>query len=165
MSGPLVLIAAVADNGLIGVDGDLPWRLPEDLRRFRALTMGHIVLMGRKTWDSLGKPLPGRDNWVLSRGPDFAPAGARVFHSLDAVLDAAGERPVMVIGGAHVYALTLPLAQRLELTRVNASPKGDTYFPSIDFKQWRETANTPHIADERHAYAYNFVTLERLDPS
>lgn len=161
MKPSLVLVAALADDGLIGVDGDLPWRLPDDLRRFKALTLGHIVLMGRKTWDSLGKPLPGRDNWVLSRDAGFAPEGARVFRTLDDALAAAGERTIMVIGGAQLYGLTLPLAQRLELTRVNAQLPGDTYFPRIDEQDWQELASQAHAADERHAYPYRFVTLVR----
>ena len=156
----LVLIAAVADNGVIGRAGALPWRLPEDLKRFRRLTLGKTVLMGRKTWDSLGKPLDGRANWVLTRVAGFAAPGATVFADLDQAL-AAAEGELMVIGGAELYRQTLPRARRLELTRVHARVEGDTYFPAYASTDWRETAREEHPADQRHAYAHSFVTLER----
>ena len=156
----IVLIAAVAANGVIGRDGGLPWRLPEDLQRFRRLTMGHAMLMGRKTFDSLGKPLPGRDNWVLTRAPGFAPQGVRVFTSLQQALDASP--PVLyVIGGADLYAQVLPIAQRLELTEVHSDIAGDAHFPAFDRSQWREVAREQHDADARHSHPYSFVTLVR----
>lgn len=157
----LILIAAVADNGVIGAAGDLPWRLPEDLRRFKRLTLGHVVLMGRKTWESLGRPLPQRDNWVLTRDPAYAPAGARVFARLEEALTAAGTEPIYIIGGGDLYRQALPLADTIELTRVKAEPAGDTYFPAIDPALWQETAREDHAADDRHASAYSFVTLKR----
>jgi dihydrofolate reductase len=156
----LVLIAAVADNGVIGRAGALPWRLPEDLKRFRRLTLGKTVLMGRKTWDSLGKPLDGRANWVLTRDAGFAAPGATVFADLDQAL-AAAEGELMVIGGAELYRQTLPRARRLELTQVHARVEGDTYFPAYASADWRETAREEHPADQRHAHSYSFVTLER----
>jgi dihydrofolate reductase len=160
MSG-LVLIAAVSDNGVIGREGALPWRLPEDLKRFRRLTLGKTILMGRKTWDSLGKPLDGRDNWVLTRDTTFAPAGARVFHSLEAALaEAQGE--LLVIGGGELYRQALPLARRLELTRVHAKVAGDAHFPVYSETEWREVAREDHAGDERHVYPYSFITLERM---
>ena len=161
MTAPqLILVAAVADNGVIGRDGGLPWRLPADLKHFRKLTMGHTLLMGRKTFDSLGKPLEGRDNWVLTRDPRYAPTGARVFHDLDAALhDAPNE--LYVIGGAELYAHTLPLAARMELTLVHGNIEGDTRFPVYDRSIWRESAREEHAADEKHAHAYSFVTLVR----
>ncbi|MDR3416100.1 MAG: dihydrofolate reductase [Nevskia sp.] len=161
LTAVLTLVAAVAENGVIGRDGGLPWRLPEDLKRFRRLTLGNTVLMGRKTFESLGKPLDGRSNWVLTRQPGFAPAGVRVFHDLETVLAQPPQGQLMVIGGAELYRLTLPLAQRLELTRVHAAVEGDTRFPQFDPAQWREMAREDHPADPRHAWPYSFVTLVR----
>lgn len=161
MTADLTLVAAVGANGVIGRDGALPWRLPEDLKHFRRLTLGNTVLMGRKTYDSLGKPLDGRANWVLTRDPAFAPAGVRVFRQLGEALAAEPQGRLLVIGGGELYRQTLPLAQRLELTLVQAAPQGDAHFPDYDAAQWREAARTDHVADERHPYAYSFVTLVR----
>lgn len=158
----LSLIVAMDRKRLIGRDNALPWKLPDDLKQFKRLTIGKTILMGRKTWDSLGRPLPERQNWVLSRDPGFAPSGARVFASVDAALAAHGDGELMVIGGAELYRQTLPLAQRLYLTEVDASiADGDTWFPDFDRDAWRERASEPHPADERHAYPFRFVTLER----
>ena len=155
------LIVACDDHRLIGRDGALPWRLPNDLKHFKALTLGKTVLMGRKTWDSLGRPLPQRNNWVLTRDAAFCADGARAFGTLPQALAAHREGELMVIGGAELYRQTLPLAQRLYLTRVHASVEGDTWFPDFDATQFVETAREDHPADERHAFAYSFVTLER----
>lgn len=159
------LIVAMDRRGLIGRDGGLPWRLPNDLKHFKRLTVGKTVLMGRKTWESLGRPLPDRHNWVLTRDRAFAPADCRVFHSLDAALAAhaadAASSELMVIGGAELYRQTLPLARRLYLTEVDASLEGDTYFPALDASAWRELSSEAHAADERHPYAYRFRVLER----
>ena len=149
------------ENRLIGAGGKLPWRLPNDLKYFKSLTLGKTVLMGRKTWDSLGKPLPGRNNWVLTREAEFRSAGARTFPTLDAALAAHGEGELMVIGGAELYRQTLPLAHRIYLTSVHARLAGDTWFPEFDARAWREIAREERAADERHAYAYSFVTLQR----
>ncbi len=163
------LVVAMDENGLIGRGGALPWRLPEDLRHFRRLTLGKTVLMGRKTWDSLGKPLEGRRNWVLSRDPAFRPAGAEVFRSLDEAL-AAHERnrghgplphELVVIGGAELYRQALPLARTIHLTRVHATVDGDTHFPPWRESDFRQTEAVHHPADARHAHAYSFITLER----
>ncbi len=162
MKPGLTLVVAVSENGIIGRDGGLPWRLPEDLKHFRRLTLGNTVLMGRKTFESLGKPLEGRANWVLSRDPAYAPAGARVFRDLDAALAAEPQGALLVIGGAELYRQTLSHARRLELTRVHAQVEGDTLFPHYDPAQWHETARRDHAADERHAHAYSFLTLERI---
>ncbi len=159
---PVTLIVAVAENGVIGRDGTLPWRLPEDLKHFRRLTLGNTVLMGRKTWQSLGKPLDGRANWVLTRDPAFSAPGAQVFRDLDAALAQPPQGQLLVIGGAELYRQALPLASRLELTRVHARVEGDTHFPDYDPAQWRETARSDHPADERHAHAYSFLTLDRI---
>ena len=162
MSSPplLTLIAAVAKNGVIGSDNALPWRLPEDLRRFKALTLGHPIIMGRKTWSSLGRPLPGRTNIVISRDPAFPAPGATVVDSLAAALAAcAGARVAFVIGGAEIYRLSLPLAWRLELTEIDRDFPGDTHFPAIDPVAWRETARQRHRAEA--GFDYDFVTYER----
>ncbi|MDP3295106.1 MAG: dihydrofolate reductase [Nevskia sp.] len=161
MSTELTLIAALAQNRVIGRDGDLPWRLPDDLKRFKRLTVGKTVLMGRKTWVSLGRPLPDRDNWVLTRDIAFKPAGATVFASLDQALNAGQGRELVVIGGAELYRQTLPLATRLELTEVLAELEGDTWFPEFDTADWIETASEAHPADERHRFPFRFVTLNR----
>lgn len=160
-SSPLHLIAALGRNRVIGVAGDLPWRLPDDLKRFKALTLGQTILMGRKTWASLGRPLPGRDNRVLSRDPSFHPEGAKVFSTLDAALAQPNGEAVWVIGGGELYASLLPRATRLYLTEVDAAPEGDTWFPAIDPQQWQEIARTPHAADEKHAMAFDFVDYQR----
>lgn len=159
------LIAAIADNEVIGSDNELPWRLPEDFRHFKRTTKGHHVLMGRRTWESLPKrPLPKRVNLVLSSQRDYAAEGARVVRSLAQALElasAAGETELFVIGGARVYAEALPLARRLYITRVHARPEGDARFPTVDWDAWRVTESSPHPADERHAHAFTIETLER----
>lgn len=154
------LVVAMDEADCIGRNGALPWRLPEDLRHFRRLTLGKTILMGRKTWDSLGKPLDGRRNWVLSRDPAFRPAGAEVFATLDEAL-ARGEGELVVIGGAELYRQTLPLARTLHLTRVHARVDGDTTFPAWSPADFRQTSIEHHPADARHAHAFSFITLER----
>ena len=159
------IVAALDDNNLIGKNGDLPWRLPADLQHFKRLTLGKTVLMGRKTWQSLGRPLPQRENWVITRDAGFEAPGATVFASLDAALAAgSGLAAIMVIGGAELYRQTLDRADVLHLTRVHARVDGgDTWFPPIPDGPagFVETAREPHEADERHAYAYTFVTMQR----
>jgi len=149
------------EAGTIGRGGTLPWRLPADLKHFRTLTLGKTVLMGRKTWESLGKPLDGRRNWVLSRDRAFRPAGAEVFATLEQALAAHGEGELVVIGGAELYRQALPLAGTVHLTRVHARVDGDTVFPAWSPAAFRQTAIERHPADERHAHAYSFITLER----
>jgi dihydrofolate reductase len=155
------LVVAMDEKGLIGRGGQLPWRLPEDLKHFRRLTLGKTMLMGRKTFDSLGKLLDGRDHWVVSRNPSFRPAGCRVFPDLASALAAHAEGELMVIGGAEIFRETLPLADRIYLTRVHAVLEGDTWFPAFDAGAFREVARDARPADERHAWPYTFVTLER----
>ncbi len=163
MTPLITLVVAVAENGVIGDQGALPWRIPEDLRRFKALTMGKPVIMGRKTWDSLPKkPLPGRANIVMTRDTLFHAEGAEVAGSLGNALAVAGrESPeeIMVIGGEAVFAAALPLASRIYLTEVACSPKGDAFMPALDRALWPETARDgPHDSGtSRHS----FVTLER----
>lgn len=160
----ITLAVAAADNGVIGRAGALPWRLPEDLRRFKAATLGKPVLMGRRTFESIGRALPGRLNIVLTRRPGWQPAdpAVRVAADLDAALAIAGDASeVMVIGGSEIYALALPRASRILLTEVHASPEGDAYLPPIDRSAWREVARERWPVDERHAHAMSFVELER----
>lgn len=154
------LIAAMDEQRLIGRDNALPWRLPNDLKFFKRTTLGKTVLMGRKTWESLGRPLPERENWVLTRDAGFAAAGARVFHQLDDAL-AAAPAELVVIGGAELYRQLMPFVQRMYLTLVHGRFEGDAWFPAFDAAQWREIAREDHPADERHAVPYSFVTLDR----
>ncbi|MFI5315775.1 MAG: dihydrofolate reductase [Myxococcota bacterium] len=158
----LALIAAVAENGVIGAKGALPWRLPDELAHFKRTTLGKPVLMGRRTFVSLGRALPGRTNVVLSRTPGFAAPGALVAADLDAALAlAAGAAEVVVIGGAALYAEALPRAQRIYLTRVHARPEGDARFPALAPGDWRESLVLAHPADARHAFAFSICQLER----
>ena len=161
----LALIAALDRNGLIGRDNALPWHLPADLQHFKRTTLGKPIVMGRKTWESLGRPLPGRHNIVLTRDPGYTAEGATVVTSVDAALAAAGDvDEVMVIGGAALYATLLPRADRLYLTRIDAAFEGDAWFPEVDPGDWREVAREAHAPDERNAHAYSFITLERVRP-
>lgn len=156
------LIAALAENGIIGKDNALPWRLPADLKHFRRITTGHPVIMGRRNYESIGRPLPERRNIVMTRRPGYSAPGCTVVASLEAALAAARGAPeTFVIGGAEIYAQTLCLAERLYLTLVHARVAGDTVFPALDWTEWRETSRERHEADARHSYAYSFVTLER----
>ena len=162
MPAPIVLVVAVADNGVIGRGGTLPWHLPDDLKFFKAVTMGKPLLMGRRTFESIGKPLPGRRNLVLTRGAGAFPAGVEAVASIDAAQALLPETPELcVIGGAALFAQTLPLAQRLYLTEVHGAVVGDVHFPPWNRADWRETQRSEHPADERHLYAMSFVTLER----
>jgi dihydrofolate reductase len=160
---PMVsLIVAMAQNGVIGRDNTLPWRLPEDLRRFKAFTLGKTLLMGRKTFESIGRPLPGRANLVLTRDADWQADGVTVVHSVEEALAQAGSGSELVaIGGAEIYRLVLPFARRIYLTHVHADVPGDTYFPEFDPTQWADVECDPFPADEQHAYPMTFVTLER----
>lgn len=166
MATPRVtLIVAMTDDGVIGIDGQLPWRLPEDLRRFKAATLGKPVIMGRKTFESIGRPLPQRHNIVLTRQVDFSVANpaVTVVPTLEAALQAAGDVPeVMIIGGAEIYQLALPLAQRIILTRVHATVQGDTHFSPLDPKVWYVASSETYAADEKHAYSMTFEDLERV---
>ncbi len=157
----LSLIVAVAENGVIGRDGALPWRLPGDMAFFKATTMGKPIVMGRKTWESLGRPLPGRENIVITRDTSYLAEGAVVVNGLDAALEHAGDVPeIMIIGGAQIYEAALPIVRRIYLTRVHASPSGDTFFPDLNWEGWEEVAREDHEA-EGDTPAFSFVTLER----
>lgn len=161
----LVLIAALDRNRAIGRDNDLPWRLPDDLKRFKALTLGKPVLMGRKTAESLGRALPGRTNLVLTRSGRVPFDGMRAVASVDEALriaTAEGTGELCVIGGGEVYALALPAADALHLTHVDATVEGaDAFFPAFDPARWRVVARQPHPADARHAHAFEFVDYAR----
>jgi dihydrofolate reductase len=163
MTPPLALIAALAHNRVIGRDNRLPWRLPADLRFFKQTTMGKPLLMGRLTWESIGRPLPGRRMIVLSGDPTYQAPGCAVARSLDAALEIAGAAPeIMVIGGALVYAQTLPLAERLYLTRVEADVPGDVWFPEWGTRDWILDWEETHPADAEHAWPYCFQRWERV---
>ena len=163
MTARISLVVAVADTGVIGARGAIPWRLPEDMRRFKAITMGKPVVMGRKTWDSLPrKPLPGRTNIVITRDRALHAPGAIVVHSLDeALARAACERPdeIMIVGGAEIYLAALPRADTVHLTQVHGDFEGDARLPPFDPKLWRETAREDRATAEGVRYSY--VTLEK----
>ncbi|MCB1863908.1 MAG: dihydrofolate reductase [Chromatiales bacterium] len=159
----IALIVATDRNGLIGARNGLPWRLPADMAHFRELTIGKPVIMGRRTFESLREPLPRRTNIVVTRNPAFRADGAVVVIDLDAALAAAGAVPeVMIIGGAQIYAMALPLATRIYRTEIDAAFQGDTWFPDLDRRQWRETLRETHTADAKNPHRYSFITLERL---
>ena len=155
------LVAAVAANGVIGAKGRLPWHLPEDLRHFKKLTLGHPIIMGRRTWESLGRALPGRDNIVVTRTPGYEAPGAAVASSLDAALAlCTGESVVFVIGGQQLFAESLPLADGLVLTEIYRDYEGDTWFPSYDRSRWRETQRERHTAGD--GTKFDFVLYEAI---
>jgi len=159
----LTIVAALADNGVIGRANALPWHLPDDLRRFKALTMGKPMLMGHRTFDSIGRPLPGRRSVVLTSRPQSLPAGVEGVASLEEALKRCADVPELcVIGGAEVFRSTLPRADRMELTQVHATPPGDVWFPEFAMQDWREVARMEHAADERHPWAMTFLTLDRV---
>lgn len=162
MRPALALVAAVASNGVIGRGGALPWRLPDDLRRFRALTTGHAVIMGRRTWDSLGRALPRRQNIVVSRQPDLKAEGAIVVASLtDALARVELPEPAFCIGGAELYRLALPIAQTAYITEIARPFEGDVTFASLDPARWGETAREHHRPDAPGGFEYDYVTFER----
>jgi dihydrofolate reductase len=165
---PLVLVVAVAENGVIGRKGELPWRIPGDLKHFKSVTMGKPIVMGRKTFESIGKPLPGRANIVLTRDKNWHAEGVLAGHSLEGVLRLAndagrksGAAEIAIIGGSALFEETLPLAAKIELTEVHASPEGDVYFPKVDRSAFRETRREGPLQGEKDEHAYSVVTLER----
>ncbi|HMB38289.1 MAG TPA: dihydrofolate reductase [Wenzhouxiangellaceae bacterium] len=160
-SHEIVLVAAMGKNRVIGVDGGMPWHLPADLKHFKAVTMGHPVVMGRRTFESIGKALPGRRNVVLSRSLDPAPAGCEVADSLDEALDRLDQGPVMVIGGGELYRTALPVAYRMELSFIDTAPEGDTHFPNWNKAQWSLAAMSRRPADAENPYALVFCSLSR----
>lgn len=165
----LAIIVAAAENGVIGSNNALPWHLPEDLRYFKRVTMGKPIIMGRKTFESIGRPLPGRTNIVITQNPAFQPAGVEVASSLEAALAlaehvalVAGVEEAVVIGGAEIYRAAIPVADRLYITEVHACVAGDAMLPPIDWTQWREVDRERHEASVPHPYDYSFVRYERI---
>jgi len=157
------LIVAVSDNGVIGRAGGLPWRLPADLSRFKRLTMGHHMVMGRRTWESIGcRPLPGRPTIVVTRNGSYSADHARVAHTLgDALALAAGDDEVFIAGGEEIYRMALLLADRIHLTRIHAEVEGDTRFPDFEESEWSVVFEEHHEADERNPHPYSFLVYER----
>jgi dihydrofolate reductase len=158
----LSIIVAMSRNRVIGARGAIPWHLPDELKRFRNITMGHHIVMGRKTWESIGRPLPGRTSVIVTRQSGYRAPGAVVAHSLDEAIAACrGDEEIFVIGGAELYAQALPLANRVYLTVVDADIEGDTWMPELNASVWRETAFHSFAADKRHAYSYRCSIHER----
>jgi len=162
MQKKITLIAAMGRNREIGLDGHMPWHLPAELQHFKQTTMGKAMLMGRKTWQAIGRPLPGRQNIVITRNPDFQAEDADVCTSLAAAVDISQSPEIMVIGGGQLYALALPLAQRMVLTLVDIEPEADTWFPAWHDQQWRQTEEKYFQADGENGIAYRIVELERV---
>ena len=159
----LSIIVAMAKNRVIGADGRIPWHLPDELKLFKRLTMGRHIIMGRKTYESIARVLPGRTTVIVTRQTDYAVPGAIVAHTLgDAIGACAGDDEIFVIGGGELYEKALPLAGRIYLTVVDAAPPGDTYMPAIDSGEWRELSTEAFAADERHRFGYRHSVLERV---
>ena len=156
----ITIVVARADNGAIGQGGTLPWRLPADMKHFKAATVGSAMVMGRKTFESLPKLLPGRRHIVLTRDPDWSAEGAEIARDVAGALALAGEPRVSIIGGAEIFRLFLPAADRIELTEVHSTPEADTFMPDFDRTEWRETARETHPASDGQP-GFSFVTLER----
>lgn len=163
MSREIALIVAHDRNGAIGNGGQLPWHLPDDLRRFKALTLGHTVVMGRKTHESIGRALPGRKNWVLSRLATWSAPGVSVFNDWDQLLSAHQDGLLWVIGGGQIYAAALPAVTRIEATEVDIRvDRADAWFPPLDKSQWTELSRVHHLPDATHAAAFDFVSWQRI---
>ena len=162
----LNIIVAMSENRVIGRDGQLPWRLPDDLKRFKSLTMGHHLIMGRRTFDSIGRPLPGRTTIVLTRDANWRAGGVLRAGTLDEALElVATDTQPFIVGGGELYEQFLPRVDRLYVTRVHATIEGDAYFPEIDSRQWDTLAEEHHAMDERHAYTFSFIDLMRVGAS
>lgn len=161
------LIAAVAKNNVIGKENELTWRLPVDFKRFKSITSDHFILMGRKTFESLGKPLPNRTHLIITRNPTYqVPEGHYVFDSVESAFTFVNKQHIdvlYVIGGGEIYKETLPMADELLLTEVDANPDGDAYFPKFDPADWKETFREFHPKDEKHTYSFSFVNYRRIN--
>lgn len=158
----ITLIAAAGENNELGKDNDLVWHLPDDFKRFKQLTTGHHIIMGRKTWESFPKPLPNRTHIIITRNETYAPEGAIVVHSIDAaLLKSSSDIQPFVIGGGEIYALAMEIADKIELTRVHEEFDADAFFPSIDETIWELSSEIHHAKDERHAYAFTYETWIR----
>ncbi|WP_417599812.1 dihydrofolate reductase [Owenweeksia hongkongensis] len=159
----LTIIAAMAKGRVIGKDNDLIWHLPDDLKHFKNLTKGHHVIMGRKTYESMGKPLPGRTNIVITRQKDFKANGCILVNTIEeGIQKAEGDSQPFIIGGGEIYKQALKYAQTIELTEVNGEFDGDTFFPTFDEKQWKEVSRTHHPVDEKHKYSFDFIQYSKL---
>jgi len=159
----VILVAAAAENNALGKDGKLLWHLPADFKHFKELTSGHHIIMGRKTFESFPKPLPNRVHIVISRQPDYNPDGCIVVGSLEqAIAKVPKDENAFIIGGGEIYNLAIPLADRIELTKVHAHFDADAFFPDIDPTQWKVCREEYHPMDEKHAYDFTFLTLDRL---
>lgn len=158
----ITIIAAMSQHRVIGFAGSMPWHMPADLAHFKKKTLGKPVLMGRKTYESLGKPLPNRRNIVISRRVDFGGKGIEVFHSFEDALYNTKDPELMIIGGATIFEQALPIADRMVLTFIDANLKGDTFFPEWDQHAWQEVLSVPHKADDKNPYDYQFVDFERV---
>ena len=160
----LTTIAAIAQNGIIGNNNDLIWHLPNDLKHFKTLTKGHTIIMGRKTWESIGaRPLPNRTHVVITRNFEYEAEGAEVVTTIDEALEIArDDSQPFIVGGAEIYNLAMPFVKRMEITIVHHDFDGDTSFPEFDLSQWKETWSERHEIDEKHEYAFTFKTFERL---
>lgn len=157
------IIVAMASNRTIGLNNTLPWHLPADLKHFKALTMGHHIIMGRKTYESIGKPLPGRTSVVVTRNADYSTPGVIVVHTLEAAIKACGDdKEIFVIGGAELYRQAINLADRIYLTEIDADISGDAYFTEFDRKLWQETERVSCAPDEKNVHAYHFVVYEKI---
>lgn len=158
----LSIITAMAANRVIGVKNRLPWHLPEDLRHFKALTMGHHIVMGRKTYDSIGKPLPGRTTIIVTRNMDYAVPGCLAVNSIEAALTVChGDSEIFFVGGAEIYSQVLPIADRIYLTEIKRDFPGDAHFPEFDLSQWSEASREKHTADGGEPFEYHFVVYDR----
>ena len=159
----IAIVVAVAENNVIGKDNQLIWHLPADLRFFKNLTMGHPILMGRKTFESIGKPLPGRTTVIITRQPDFEAPGCIVVNSVDAAISEAQtiDQDVYIIGGAEIYKQALAKTDTIYLTRVHHTFEGDTFFPELDENDWEMISEEKHEPDEKNKYSYSFITLKR----
>ena len=159
------MIAAVANNNVIGRDNKLPWHMPADLKWFKNMTMGHHVIMGRKTFEEFNKPLPGRVNVVVTRNPNWAAEGVAIARSVDEAIskaEAAGDKEIFIIGGSEIFRQVLHRADRMYITRIHAEPEGDTYFPEFDdVNEWKLIDSEHFEADAKNAYPYSFLTYER----
>ncbi len=159
----LSIIVALSENNVIGRDNGLPWRLSADLKRLKGLTMGHHIIMGRRTWESLGRPLPGRQNVVITRDRNFSAEGAIIVHSLDEALKvAANDSEVFIFGGGKVFAEALPKVEKIYLTKVHTKIDGDTFFPALNEGEWKEIERHEFSSDEKNEFDYSFVTVERI---
>ena len=163
MQKNITLIAAMGNNRAIGLDGRMPWHLPAELQHFKRATMGKAIVMGRKTWQSIGRPLPGRQNIVISRNPEFTAEGADVCDSLAGAVEVAESGEVMVIGGGQLYSAAMPMAQAMILTLIDIEPEADTWFPEWDESQWRPTEEQRYPIDEDNKLAYRIVRFERIE--